>query len=246
MQSSPDRPIRLARFMALAGVASRRKSEAMIERGLVEVDGHLVTTPAFNVIPGRQEVRVEGRRIELPSRWTYLAVYKPRGYVSTSSDPQGRPTALDLVETGGRRLFIVGRLDLGSEGLLVLTDDGSWAQSLLHPSRGHLRTYRVAVPGRVSPEKRRALLEGVELADGPARAQAVRTESVGRERGLTWLEIELSEGRNRQIRRMLGAVGLEVSRLIRTRMGPIRLGELKPGQWRPLAEGEIQAVERGE
>lgn len=235
--------MRLARFMALAGVASRRKSEELIRKGQVQVDGQVVTSPATDVDPRRQEVRVRGQLIRPRSSRVYLALHKPRGYLSTTSDPQGRPTVLDLVEKP-QRLFIVGRLDRDSEGLVLLTDDGKWAQDLLHPSRGHLRTYRVLARGHLREEHLDRLVRGVDLSDGPARAARVKVVRAPDPHS-TWLEIRLEEGRNRQVRRMLAALGLEVARLIRTQMGQIHLGKLGRGRWRPLTPEEVDSVKGG-
>ncbi len=226
--------------MARGGIASRRRCEEIITQGRVTVDGEVVDTPAFTVLSS-QLVTVDGKRVTPPVDFAYLALHKPPGYVSTVSDPQGRPTVMDLLPED-RRLFPVGRLDLGSEGLLLATDDGDWADGILHPSGGVGRVYRVLVGSLASDDHVRSLASGIRLSDGvtsPARVQILDRRPSG-----TWLEIELCEGRNRQIRRMLSALGYSVARLIRVAMGPVKLADLPPGEYRELERHEILALGR--
>lgn len=234
--------MRLARFLARAGVDSRRRCEALIAQGKVKVDGETVTSPAVRVHPGHSVVTVDGRRIMPGTAGTYLAVHKPRGVVSTVSDPEGRPTVMGLLPEV-RGLFPVGRLDMQSEGLMFATDDGGWAQRLLHPSGGIGRTYRVLVPGKVAGSHLDALREGIRLADGVTAPASARI--LGSGAGETWLELAIAEGRNRQVRRMLASLGFEVLRLVRTSIGPVKLGDLEPGKWRRLSEEELREIEGG-
>lgn len=243
----PPRPtrsggeVRLHAFLAHAGVASRRASEELIAAGRVSVNGARVTTPGTKIIPGKDRVEVDGQRIESVGL-TWLALHKPRGYVTTRSDPYGRKTIYELLPDRFRTLFHVGRLDRDSEGLLLLTNDGPRANRMLHPSYGITKEYEVDVEGEPSSQTLRALEQGVQLADGVARADEVRRlHQAGPE--LFRLRIVLREGRNREVRRMLEAVGHKVRRLTRKRFGPISLGELPRGKWRVVAPAELSALE---
>jgi 23S rRNA pseudouridine2605 synthase len=231
---SEDRP-RLQRFLSSAGIASRRAAEDLIRAGRVRVNGELPELGS-RVNPRRDVVEVDGRRVDVVEP-VWLAVNKPIGYLSTRSDPGGRSTVYDLVPKEYQGLFHVGRLDLLSEGLILLTNDGATAHRLLHPSFEVERVYRVRVRGSADEETRQALLRGVELEDGVARARAVEMrEAKG---GVTELRITLVEGRKREVRRMLSALGLPVARLMRQSYGPVRLGHMKPGAWRRLNKAEV-------
>ncbi len=241
---------RLQKVMAQAGIASRRACEDLIRQGRVQVNGQVVTEMGTKVDPARDRIAVDGQPLTQAAKRVYLVLNKPPGYLSTAHDDRGRPTVMDLVP-GGERLYPVGRLDADSEGLLLLTNDGSLTQRLTHPRYQHEKEYLVLVRGRPSPETLRQLREGIELEDGrtsPARVVVLRREereSLDLERpprGTAWLRMILREGRKRQIRRMCATVGHPVQRLIRVRMGPLTLGELPPGQWRRLSKGEIRAL----
>ena len=217
---------RIAKFLARAGVASRREAERMIEQGLVTVDGQTLTTPAFKVTP-EMEVRVDGTRIgkKEPVRlWRY---HKPDGLVTTHKDPQGRPTVFDAVANRLPRVISVGRLDLTTEGLLLLTNDGALARMLELPSTGWTRRYRVRAYGRANQNQLDKLAEGIEI-DGvqyaPARASIDSVQG-----GNIWLSISLTEGKNREVRNLCRYLGLQVNRLIRTAYGPFQLGGLNKG-----------------
>jgi 23S rRNA pseudouridine2605 synthase len=230
---------RLQKYLAHAGVASRRKCEELIVAGRVSVNGETVSTLGSQVDPERDRVEVDGRPITLPRRHTYLLLHKPRGVVSTAHDPHGRPTVLDLIPSG-TRVYPVGRLDMDSEGLLLLTDDGELAQRLTHPRYEHDRKYHVWVDGRPAKRALRQLRQGIELEDGltwPAEVTVIRHE-----RGGTWLRVVIHEGRKRQLRRMCQAVGLRVRRLIRVAMGPLVLGDLPQGQYRSLTRREQRSL----
>lgn len=229
----------LQRFLARAGVAARRKAEELIRQGRVTVNGRVVREVGFRVRPGLDVVRLDGRVLR-PEAPAYVLLHKPKGYITAARDPAGRPTVFDLVREVRVRLHPVGRLDWDSSGLLLLTNDGELTNRLIHP-RHHLeRAYRVRVAGRPSEEALAALRRGVLLSDGPTLPAEVRV--LRREGDDTWLEVVLREGRNRQVRRMLAAVGHEVRELVRVRLGPLRLGDLPPGAWRFLSRRELEAL----
>jgi 23S rRNA pseudouridine2605 synthase len=237
--SGGDSGIRLQKVLAQAGIASRRASEELILAGRVTVDGEVVRQLGTRVDPERQRVAVDGvPAIVSPDR-VYLVLNKPRGMVSTMSDERGRPCVGDVVP-GERRLFHVGRLDADSEGLLLLTDDGELAQHLLHPSHGVTKTYLTEVSGSPSRAALRDLRQGVELDDGPAHVLSVR--ALDRAPGRTLLEVVVAEGRTRLVRRLLEAVGHPVTRLVRTRIGPLDLGDLRPGRTRRLRPDEVRRL----
>lgn len=232
--------MRLQRILAAAGVASRRGAEAFLRAGRVTVNGHPAALGA-SADPARDVVCVDGRRV-VPEPLEYWLVNKPLGVVSTLRDPEGRPTIRDLVPDSRARLVPVGRLDRDTEGLVVLTNDGPLHHALLHPSHEIEREYGVRVRGRMDDETLRRLAEGVELDDGPtARA---RVERVRRGRDATSLHLTLVEGRKRQIRRALRALGHPVLSLRRVRMGPLRLGRLPGGVARRLTAHEREALLR--
>jgi len=209
--------------------------EELIRAGRVEVNGRVVTDPAVRVDPTCDRVTVDGRRVE-PQEPVYILLHKPPGYLSTVHDPRGRPTVLDLVPRG-TRVYPVGRLDWDASGLLLLTNDGSLAFRLTHPRFGVPRTYRALVKGRPSPGALTRLRRGVEVAG--RRTAPARVRVVGREGENTWLEITVREGRYHQVKLMAQAVGHPVLRLVRIRMGPLRLGRLQPGRFRFLTEREV-------
>lgn len=235
---SPGR-IRLQKFLSRAGVASRRKAEALMAQGRVRVNGERAVTPGATVDPGADLVEVDGREVRWdPVRW--IALNKPRGTLTTRNDPGGRPTVYGLLPRSDRVLRYVGRLDRDTEGLLLFTNDGDMIHALLHPSSEVSREYRAHVLGTPGAPALAALAGGVELEDGPARAEEVRLLRSGKGRALVGLV--LREGRKREVRRMLEAVGHPVRRLRRVRFGPIELGDLPAGEWRPLTAGEVRAL----
>jgi 23S rRNA pseudouridine2605 synthase len=234
-----ERGVRLQKFLSQAGVASRRAAESLITAGRVRVDGRVITELGTRVDPSRAVVEVDGRRIR-PAATRWIALHKPRGVLSTRRDPGGGRTVYDLLPDEHAALFYVGRLDRDSEGLILLTNDGDAAQRLLHPRYGVERVYDIATTRPVTAAERAALLRGVPLEDGVARAHALR--SLPAQAGLTRTRLILLEGRKREVRRMFAALDHDVVRLRRTRYGPIRLGNLRPGQWRELTEDEIAAL----
>lgn len=232
---------RLQKVLAAAGLGSRRQCEELIVAGRVEIDRQVVTELGTRVDTANQEVRVDGEVLLRP-RLVYYAVNKPSGVVSTNRDPAGRPRVVDLVPGQHARLFTVGRLDLNSEGLILVTNDGELANRLTHPRYGIEKTYRVQVAGNPEPEILRRLTRGVYLAEAMVRAKRVHVKS--RYKGSTFLEIVLREGRNREIRRMLAKTGHKVLKLVRTAVGPVRLAKLPSGDVRPLTQAEIRALKR--
>jgi 23S rRNA pseudouridine2605 synthase len=228
--------MRLAKYLAHAGVASRRAAEEIVRAGRVSVGGEVVTDPARDVDESSR-VAVDGRPVGGAEERVVYAVNKPRGVISTAEDTHGRPTVVDLVRDAGVRLYPVGRLDADATGLLLLTNDGDLANRLTHPRHEVPKTYRVRVRGGpVSQQALRALREGVELEDGrtaPARARQA-------EPGV--LELTIHEGRNHQVKRMCAAVGHDVAALERVRFGPLALGDLRPGAVRRLSAAEVERL----
>jgi pseudouridine synthase len=229
--------VRLQKVLAAAGVGSRRSCEEMIGAGRVEVDGEIVRRFGARVDPKTQIIRVDGKRIPASEDLVYLALNKPAGVLSTMSDDRGRKTIADLVADRSERLFHVGRLDYETEGLILLTNDGELAHRLAHPRYGVLKTYLAEIRGPVPKDLARRLTTGVELEDGTVTADRFRVVDQAGQRVL--VEITLHEGRKHVVRRMLAAVGHPVSRLVRTQVGPVSLGTLKPGTSRRLSTAEI-------
>jgi 23S rRNA pseudouridine2605 synthase len=229
---------RLQKILAAAGLGSRRACEELILAGRVEVDGRVVTRLGSKANPARQSIRVDGVPLARP-RHVYFMVHKPQGVVSTSRDPAGRPRVIDLVPYDGR-LFTVGRLDLSSEGLILVTNDGELANRLTHPRYGVEKTYHVEIAGTMDPQELDRLRRGVHLAEG--LAHVVRARVKHQYSHSTLLEIVLAEGRNREIRRILARAGHKVLRLKRVALGPLRLAELQSGAVRPLTHVEVRQL----
>ncbi len=232
--------VRLQKFLSQAGAASRRQAEELIRSGRVRVNAAVVTQLGTKVDAERDVVEVDGRRIASAAP-VWLALYKLPGQVTTRRDPQGRPTIYGSIPDQYHGLFYVGRLDNDSEGLVLLTNDGEAANRLMHPRYGTEREYEAEVRGDVTPAELRRLRTGVELDDGPARAeeaQRVRGAPAGRTR----VRLVLKEGRKREVRRMFAALGHRVERLVRVRYGPVKLGSLPPGAWRRLSANEMLAL----
>ncbi|MGN0536191.1 MAG: pseudouridine synthase [Eubacterium sp.] len=232
--------VRLQKFMAECGVASRRKSEELIEMGKVKINGH-VAQLGDKVNPKRDIVTVRGKKINKADRMYYFMLNKPRGYVTTVSDELGRKTVMDLVDCKAR-IYPVGRLDKDSEGLLILTNDGSFANALTHPKHNYAKVYRVTVRPSVNDEILDKLRNGVEI-DGRMTAPC-DVNIITEEDGRVVLEFILREGRNRQIRKMCEAVNLEVARLKRISIGPVKLGMLQTGKYRELTDNEVKKLLR--
>lgn len=231
---------RLHKILAHAGVGSRRRCEELMAAGRVTVDGHVVREPGTKVEP-TQRICVDGEALK-PERQVYWLVHKPRGYLCTNRDPARRPLAIDLIPNVAQRVYTVGRLDEASEGLLLMTNDGELAHRLMHPRFGVEKTYLVQVAGNPSFDEIRRLLEGVWLSDGHVKARQVKR--VRRQGKSTWLRIVLSEGKNREIRRMLARLGHKVIRLRRIAIGPVTLGTLAVGKARRLTPVELAALQQ--
>ena len=229
---------RLQKVMAAAGIGSRRDCEQLILQGRVEVDGDVVTELGTRVVVGQQDVRVDGQPLANPKLKYYL-VNKPPGVVSTHRDQDGRLRVIDLVPPEGH-LFTVGRLDRSSEGLMLVTNDGELANRLAHPRYGVAKTYRVTVAGHPTPEALKQLRQGVWLADGRVHVAGLHVKK--RQRNITILEMVLTEGRNREIRRMAAKIGHKVLELKRVALGPLTLGDVPAGAYRELTRGELRAL----
>jgi len=253
--------VRLNRFLAMVGIAARRECDQIIAAGRVTVDGHRVTSPAVRVVPGVSRVSVDKTPIEKPTRPIVLILNKPTGVVSTASDPEGRPTVVDLCRGYGkrRRLFPVGRLDVNTTGLLLLTNDGMLCYRLTHPRFQIPRTYHVRVRGLVDPRRMTRLARQLTVpgeaprhrraskrsTSGPARSSPGSSVELIKEMGReSILKIVLHEGRNRQVRRMCEAVGLRVVKLKRVRFGPLSVRGLPLGAVRPLEPKELDKIYR--
>ena len=237
--TSPTEGHRLQKVLAAAGFGSRRECEELITAGRVEVDHVTVTELGLRVFPMSQEIRVDGELLK-KTRPVYLALYKPKGYVCTNRDPEHRPRAVDLIPEKVGRLFSIGRLDLESEGLLIMTNDGALTERLTHPKYEVPKRYRVQVAGLVEPSIIAQLKKGVYFAEGHAKASNVTIK--GTHKNSSILEIELKEGKNREIRRLLARLGHKVMSLHRVAVGPVKLGKLFPGEYRTLTAVEIDAL----
>jgi 23S rRNA pseudouridine2605 synthase len=236
-QLDDDGLVRLQKLLAQSGVASRRKCEELMLAGEVEVDGEVVTRLGTKVDPRTAVIRVSGRRLPPMSAHVYLVLNKPRGVVSSMTDPQGRRTLGDLVADRPERLFHVGRLDTDTEGVILLTNDGDFAQRVAHPSYELEKTYVAEVDGVVERGTVRRLREGVVLEDGPVSVHSCRVLSSTKDRAI--VELVIHEGRNRIVRRLLEHVGHPVRRLTRTAIGPVVLRGLRSGEMRELTRDEL-------
>ncbi len=232
-----DGQIRLQKLLAQAGVASRRRCEELMLAGEVEVDGEVVTRLGTKVDPRTAVIKVSGRRLPPVSEHVYLVLNKPRGVVSTMSDPEGRRTLSDFVANRPERLFHVGRLDTDTSGLLLLTNDGEFAHRMAHPSFEVEKTYVAEVAGRIAKGTVADLLAGVTLEDGPVEVRRARVLATAADKSI--VELVIHEGRNRIVRRLLDHVGHPVRQLSRTRFGPIELGTLAGGTLRELSDDEL-------
>lgn len=240
-QTEPDGLVRLQKHLAQSGVASRRKCEEVMLNGLVEVDGEVITRLGTKIDPHTAVIRVDGQRLPPISPNVYLVLNKPRGIVSTMSDPEGRPTLSDYVQDRPERLFHVGRLDTDTSGLILLTNDGDFAQRVAHPSYELHKTYVAEVDGEVAKETVGQLLDGVTLEDGPVEVSRCRLVSSGQggAKGRSIVELVIHEGRNRIVRRLLDHVGHPVRKLTRTAIGPVILQGLRIGSLRELSADEL-------
>lgn len=251
---------RLQKLLSIAGVASRRASEELITQGRVEVNGEVVRTLGSKADAAKDVIKVDGRRLRFDIRPRYILLNKPRNIVTTRRDPEGRRTVIELLEGVREYVYPVGRLDYDSEGLLLLTSDGDLAARLTHPRHAVERVYEAVVVGSPDEDALDKLRRGIYLdgsrtapaqvkrgappGKGGSRSERGRSRTAsGRSRTLTTLIITLREGRNRQVRRMCASIGHPVRKLTRTRMGPIKLGDLRPGHWRNLTEREVRLLQ---
>ncbi len=233
---------RLHKLLAKAGVASRRHAEEMIAAGRVMVNGEIVTELGRKADPSKDRITVDGHELHTDQELRHILLFKPRGYVTTARDPEGRPTVLELVMGEQARLFPVGRLDMDTEGLLLLTNDGELAYYLTHPSHEVNKTYLALVDGVPTKTRLRKLARGIELEDGmtaPAKVKALATDGES-----TWISITIHEGRNRQVRRMLDALELPVKYLRRSQLAFLTLDGLRPGEYRSLTSGEVERLRK--
>jgi 23S rRNA pseudouridine2605 synthase len=240
---------RLQKIIAAAGIASRRKAEELITQGRVTVNGAVVTELGSKADPERDHVKVNGKLLRGPERNIYLLLNKPKGYVTTVSDPEGRPTVMDLVRNVGERVYPVGRLDYASEGLLLLTNDGALANHLTRAASHVPKTYLVKVSGQPAEEDIQKLRRGLRIGSKPGahRMEAVHTAPAQvrlvRVAENPWYELTLIEGKNRQIRRMFEEIGYHVEKIKRVRYGPLTL-DVPPGEFRTLAPREVASLQR--
>lgn len=234
-----DNKIRLQKYLSECGVASRRKAEDLIAAGKVKVNGKPATI-GDKIDPGRDTVVVAGKKVRKSKKNTYIMLHKPRGFITTLSDEMGRKCVAQLIEDVGTRVYPVGRLDRDSEGLLLFTDDGEFANALTHPTHHVPKTYRVTIRPTITEDQITALTTGIEIDGRMTVPSEVRV--LEKKEGRVVLEIIIYEGRNRQIRKMCEALGLEVARLKRTQIGSVKLGMLKQGDWRNLTDEEVHKL----
>lgn len=232
---------RLQKIIAAAGITSRRAAEELIVAGRVAINGTIVTELGAKADPASDQITVDGTLVKPTETLYYVLLHKPAGYVTSLKDPQGRQLVTELVTEVGARLYPVGRLDYNSEGLLLLTNDGAWANRLMHPRHQVDKEYHVRVRGKVDQQQIRRLNDGIELEDGPVSGATVRLLKT--DQNNDWLSVTIREGRNRQVRRMCAAVGLSVVRLRRIRYGNLTLGGLKPGEYRLLTKQEAAELD---
>jgi 23S rRNA pseudouridine2605 synthase len=232
--------VRLNKFLASCGVCSRRKADEHIENGDVKVNGKVIVEMGFKIDPNKDSVIFKRKKVQPQKDFTYIILFKPRNFITTLNDPHGRPTILDLVpkKISKMHIFPVGRLDWNSEGLIILTNDGDFAQKILHPKQEIPKTYEVKVEGEVLDKDIQKLLRGVSLEDGKAKALDVKPFKKSSTGSHTWLRITVTEGRNRLIRRMLERLGHSVMRLRRVSIGRLKIGQLRAGEWAYLNESQ--------
>lgn len=234
-----DNSVRLQKYISECGIASRRKAEELISLGKVKVNGR-VASIGDKIDPKRDDVVVMGKKIKKTKKNSYIMLHKPRGFITTLNDEMGRKCVAQLIEDVGTRVYPVGRLDRDSEGLLLLTDDGEFANAMTHPAKHVPKTYRVTIRPSINEEQITALTTGVEIDGRMTLPSEVRV--IEKTEGRVVIEIIIYEGRNRQIRKMCEVLGLEVARLKRTQIGSVKLGMLKAGDWRNLTEDEVHKL----
>ena len=231
--------MRLNKFLSNSGVASRRKCDEIISEGKVVVNGKVVTELGFQVNEKKDKVMVEGKKVTLPSSFVYIKLNKPKGYACSAHDEKGRKTVYDLINCE-ERLFSIGRLDYDTEGLLLLTNDGDFANQVAHPRYNMEKEYRVTAEGEIKESELAVMRKGV-VVDG-TRMRSARVEKLSFENGLTKLSVVIDEGQNRQVRRMFEAIGHQIKLLKRVRIGSVKLGGLSRGEYRDLTEQELNSL----
>jgi 23S rRNA pseudouridine2605 synthase len=230
--------VRLHKYIAECGVTSRRKAEELIKNGDVTVNGQIITEMGYKIVPGDDAVKVKGKLLRAATRDVYIALYKPTRVVTTLNDPEGRTTVKDLLVGIRERVFPVGRLDYDSEGLLILTNDGEYAQAVAHPDKKVKKVYQVKVGGKPQAQHIERLKAGVTLAEG--KAKAVHIERMRTGDNNDWFKVVLTEGKNRQIRRMFEKVGFDVLKLKRVAIGRLTLGNLNRGEFKLLTKEQAE------
>lgn len=231
---------RLQKIIASAGIASRRKAEELILEGSVTVNGKVVTELGTKADPAKDAIKVKGKLLRQPERKTYIVLNKPKGFITSVSDPEGRPVVMDLLRGVKARVFPVGRLDYDTEGILILTNDGDFANTLMHPSHEIQKTYLAKIKGVLEEKELERLQKGIRLKEGitaPAVVKKLRKTDTN-----SWIEITIHEGRYHQVRRMLENVGHAVLRLIRVKYGPVILGDVPAGKYRHLTAQEVKSL----
>lgn len=241
-QAENRQAMRINRILSLTGITSRRKADALIKSGRVMVNGRLVKEPGSRAIWGTDCICVDGQEIQKPSERLYVMLNKPFGYMTSLSDPQGRPLVTDLLKEIPQRLYPVGRLDFDTLGLLLFTNDGEWAHRMTHPRYRVPRTYKVTVAGRINDESIGLLQRGVQVKDGSICRSKVKLVSRNKKQSI--LKMTITQGKSRQVRRMIEAVGYVVVHLIRTDFGRITLGDLKVGEYRYLETTEVEEMKK--
>lgn len=231
--------MRLNKFLSNSGVASRRKSDELISQGKVFVNGKVVSELGLQINEKKDKVTVEGKQIKLPSSFVYIKLNKPKGYACTTADEKGRKTIYELIDTD-ERLFSIGRLDYDTEGLILLTNDGDFANKVAHPKYAIEKEYRVTIEGQIKESELAVLRKGV-VVDGE-RMPSAKVEFLSEDDKFTKLSVVIDEGQNRQIRRMFEAIGKSIRLLKRVRIGQVRLGGLKRGDYRDLTEDELNSL----
>lgn len=235
-----EKPVRLQKFLAHAGIASRRKCETIIESGRVQVDGKTVKTMGVKVTPGIEKITVDNKEIAAAEKHVYILLNKPKGYVTTVADPQGRPIVTSFLQNVKERVFPVGRLDLDTEGALLLTNDGELTQSILHPSNNVFKTYEAEVKGNPKSSDLRTLETGIMVEDKKTSPAKIRV--IQKNKGNSIIQITIHEGRKRQVKKMFQAIGHPVLSLKRLAYGNLGLGNLAPGKYRFLKKNEIKLI----
>lgn len=239
---SGNKAQRLNKILSTAGLSSRRQADRWISEGRVAVNGHVVRKMGSTAVWGSDSIKVDGKEISEPPGKVYLLLNKPFGYICSLRDPEGRPLVTDLLGKVSQRVYPVGRLDFDSLGLLLLTNDGEWAYRLTHPKYQIPRTYKVTMEGKITDQAMNRLRDGVSLHDGPSGSSRVTLLSRNERQSL--IRMTIAQGRNRQVRRMLEAVGHKVVHLVRISYGNIQLGNLKNGEYRFLKDDEIRTMKK--